>query len=225
MELGGGTEVAPGLVMQITTTAVVRTGALVVTALVLLTASADARADDGPAEEAAPVTTGSDYVRHGFTMELGLGISETAVGSDTQGREHTGLGIAPLSLGMGGFLTPRLALMGRAAGSSYLRDDARGHSYDTVNAFYGATLQYWPTDRFYFGGGPGLALLVSDPYRWGAKDVRFIEVGFGLNARVGFAFALPGDHNALTLGIDAFGSRFEKSSTVATALNLGWQFF
>jgi hypothetical protein len=66
---------------------------------------------------------------------------------------------------------------------------------------------------------------VGDPYGWASKDVRFAEVGFGLDLRAGFAFALPGDHNALTLGIDAFGSRFEHSSTVATAMNIGWQFF
>ena len=197
----------------------------VVTALVLLAAPAAARADEAPSEEASPVTPPSEYVRHGFTIELGLGLGETAVGSDTQGRDHTALGLAPLSLGIGGFLSPRLALMGRAAGTSYSRDDARGNSYDTVNGFYGANLQYWATDRFYIGGGPGLAVLVADPYGSATKDVRFAEVGFGLNARAGFAFALPGDHNALTIGIDAFGSRFEKSSTVASALTLGWQFF
>ena len=61
----------------------------------------------------------------------------------------------------------------------------------------------------------------------GSKDrsVHFVETGFGLNARAGFAFALPGDHHALLLGVDGFGSQFDKASTVAVALNLGWQFF
>ena len=82
------------------------------------------------------------------------------------------------------------------------------------------------TDRFYIGGGPGLAVLAGDPFS-GSKDrsVHFVETGFGLNARAGFAFALPGDHHALLLGVDGFGSQFDKASTVAVALNLGWQFF
>ncbi len=176
-----------------------------------------------PQEEPAPAQE-SQYVRHGFTMELGLGISETAIASDVSTRDESAIGLAPLSLGLGGFLSPRLALIGRAAGTSTFRDDARGRSYQTVNAFYGPTLQYWATDRLYVGGGIGLAVLAADPFGHN-KQVQFFDTGVGLNGRLGWAFALPGTHHALTLGLDAFASRFEKTTTLATALNLGWQFF
>jgi hypothetical protein len=181
----------------------------------------------GPASAEEPSTSAAPhaYVRHGFTMELGLGISQTSVSSQVGEREHSGIGLAPLSLGLGGFLSPRLAIIGRAAGTSTFRDDAKGSSYQTVNGFYGPTLQYWVTDRFYLGGGPGLALLGADPLGDRKRDIHFLEAGFGLNARAGFAFALPGDHHALVLGIDAFGSKFAQSNTLAVALNLGWQFY
>ncbi len=179
-------------------------------------------ASAAPIEEAPPASTDSpSYIRHGFTMELGLGLSTTA----TIDQDHSKIGLAPLSFGFGGFLSPRLALIARGAGSSFQTDDAKGRSYDTVNAFYGPTLQYWPTDRFYVGGGVGLAVLAIDPFGASAYKVQSIDTGVGLNARAGWAFALPGDHNALLLGLEAFGSRFEKYATVATALNLGWQFF
>jgi hypothetical protein len=210
--------------------AVVKTGICsLVAALALVAVPSAAFADDAqPAtenvEEPAPSVEHA-YVRHGFTMELGLGISQTSVSSDVGAREHSDIGLAPLSIGLGGFLSPRLALIGRAAGTSTFRDDANGKSYQTVNGFYGPTLQYWATDRFYVGGGVGLAVLAGDPLGSKARDIHFLETGFGANARVGFAFALPGDHHALLLGVDAFGSKFEKSNTLAVALNLGWQFY
>lgn len=118
-----------------------------------------------------------------------------------------------------------LALIGRAASTSYFREDPRGTSYQTVSGFYGPTLQYWPTERLFVGVGVGLAVLAADLYKDASKDVRFLATGFGLNARAGWAFLLPGTHHALTLSVDAFGSRFDKSKTLATAMNLGWQFF
>jgi hypothetical protein len=179
-----------------------------------------------PPGEQPAATGAAEYVRHGFTMELGLGLSHTAVWSDVSAREHSDLGLAPLSLGLGGFLSPRVALIGRASGTSTFRDDAQGKSYQTLNAFYGPTLQYWATDRLYVGGGVGLAVLAADPLKSGSnKDVQFIETGLGFTARLGWAFALPGDHNALTLGVEAFASRFADSTTMATATTLGWQFF
>lgn len=87
-------------------------------------------------EESPPSAERRQYVRHGFTMELGLGISETAVTSDVEGREHSQIGLAPLSIGLGGFLSPRLAIIARAAGTSTFRDDSQGKSYQTVNGFY-----------------------------------------------------------------------------------------
>src|SRR5690606_26280800 len=181
-----------------------------------------------PAPSYEPVTyepIEKGYVRHGFTMELGIGISHTAVfaGERHADREHAGIGLAPLSFAFGGFLSPRLALLGRGAGTSTFRKDADGKTYQTVNAVYGPSLQYWATDRLFFGGGPGLAVLAADLYKQG-RDVNLIQLGLGLNGRVGFAFALPGDHHAFTVGLDLFASRFSDTSTVAGALNLGWQF-
>jgi hypothetical protein len=215
--------------------AVVKTGfSSLVAALALVALPSAAFADEAPAVEAAPAVEGveepsanveHEYVRHGFTMELGLGISQTSVASDVVGREHSDIGLAPLSFGFGGFVSPRLAIIGRGAGTSTFREDSHGKSYQTVNGFYGPTLQYWVTDRFYLGGGVGLALLGADPLGDRKRDIHFLEAGFGVNARAGFAFALPGDHHALLLGVDGFGSQLEKSSTVAVALNLGWQYY
>ena len=188
-------------------------------------ASAQEESPEATTEEAPAAREGSEYQRHGFTMELGLGMSRTGTRSEVDGRDHSAFGLAPLSLGLGGFLTPHLALIGRAAGTSYFREDPRGTSYQTVSGFYGPTLQYWPTERLFVGGGVGLAVLAADLYKDASKDVRFLETGFGLNARAGWAFLLPGTHHAFTLSVDAFGSRFDKSNTLATAMNLGWQFF
>ncbi|WP_146646181.1 hypothetical protein [Labilithrix luteola] len=214
--------------------------AFVALGLLASSTNAFAQEESKPAEEPAPATRAAapaaayeappsestaPYVRHGFTMELGVGVSQTSLSSDVGDREHSNIGLAPLSLSMGGFVSPKVALLGRMAGTSFFRDDDHKRSYQTVSGFYGAGLQYWPSDRFFVGGGVGAAVLASDLYRQGSRDVRYTEVGFGGNLRAGWAFAELGNHHVFTLAIDTFASKFEKSSTLAAALNLSWQYF
>lgn len=193
---------------------------------------APAPAPSAPAFAPVPVPTRSEspptsdpsapYVPHGFTMALGLGLSHTAIGSDLASRERSDLGLAPLSLNLGGFLSPRVALMARMAGTSVFREDARNKAYQVVNGFYGPSVQYWATDSLFLGGGVGLAVLATNPLMSVSRENRFTEVGVGANARLGWAFALPGK-SAFSLVLDLYGSRFEQSGALASALNIEWQ--
>src|SRR6185369_11259610 len=66
--------------------------------------------------EEPAATAQPKYIRHGFTMEIGLGIALTSVSSeDTSVDRPMSVGLAPLSLSLGGFLSPNVALMGRMA--------------------------------------------------------------------------------------------------------------
>jgi len=180
-----------------------------------------------PEEHPAPEAREA-YVPHGFTFELGLGISQTSIQSDLASRERNATGLAPLSFGIGGFLSPKVALMFRGSGTSLFREDALNRSYQVVNGHYGPSVQVWVTDRFFVGGGVGVAILATTPFQRLARADQFTEIGFGVNGRAGWAFALAGKH-AFTVSLDLYGSRTggdrdaTSSTTVATALNLGWQ--
>jgi hypothetical protein len=197
-----------------------------------------AGADAEPTTASAPVATPVDlaprsrdraeplgkaaYVPHGFTMELGLGVAHRGIDSAVSSREKTSVGLAPLSLSLGGFLSPKVALLARAAGTTVFRQDSEGRAYQLVNAFYGPSIQYWATDRTFAGLGVGLGVLTSDPLAPRARPERFIELGVASTARVGWAFAVV-DKHAFTLGCEAMGSFLPDSFVSALAVNLQWQ--
>ncbi len=114
--------------------------------------------------------------RSGFTFEAGLGIS-LMQSDETDG--DVGFGIAPLSLGVGFFLSEDLALSIRATGASFFQDFG-----DTIGVFvlqhYGANVQFFIDDRFMVAGGPALSVI-------GALDGGDLDLGFGVNARAGYA--------------------------------------
>lgn len=176
-----------------------------------------------PANEARQEPTAPRrYVPHGFTMELGLGLSHTMIASELGAREKTALGLAPLSLSVGGFVSPKVAIMARMAGTSVFRETGKGDLYQVVNGFYGATVQYWPSNDFFVGGGVGLAILANNPLMDVPRENSFSEIGYGATLRGGWAFATPGK-SAFALTVELYGSKFESSSAVASALALQWQ--
>ena len=115
--------------------------------------------------------------RHsGFTGDLGIGIGVTAqpvetytscagsagqcAGVDVGVHKSTSakVGLAPLSLSLGGFLTPKVALLFRATGTSFYYGNTQ-----YLAAFYGAVVEVWPHDRFFLGGGPGIGYFGTNP--------------------------------------------------------------
>src|SRR5436309_387708 len=84
---------------------------------------------------APPPASADEPIRNGFTLELGLGLGFTEV-FPSVGGSISKVGLAPLSLSLGGFVNNRLAIMFRLQGTSYFQD-VRGTLFTTVLAFYG----------------------------------------------------------------------------------------
>lgn len=114
--------------------------------------------------------------RTGFTLEVGLGVS-LVQSDETDG--DVGVGVAPLSLGVGLFFTSDIALSLRITGASFFQDLG-----DTLGLFilahYGTNLQIFVDDDFIVGAGPALSVV-------GALDGSDPDLGFGFNARAGYA--------------------------------------
>ncbi|WP_394846471.1 hypothetical protein LZC95_03275 [Pendulispora brunnea] len=160
-------------------------------------------------------------LRQGFTLELGLGGALTHV-SPERGESLTRFGLAPLSMSVGGFLSPDVALLARAAGTSYFREDAHGDLHQFVNGFYGGHVQFWVNDDIMLSGGPGLVLFGENTFlHTGTNDT---EVGYGASFRAGFG-VLSTKHHSLRFAVEVFPSKYKDAFVMGSALNFEWQYY
>lgn len=150
--------------------------------------------------------------RGGFTILVNLGVG---IQNDSF-LEETSTGVAGLNLGIGGFLTRDLALMGRFSGTTAVFDEFVGFfgEFTQVSGVMGATLQYWPSDRFYVEAGPGVGV-------WSAESSS--DQGFGLITGAGVTIFNRGKHN-LQVGFE-YAPAFTDPGTVHNiGITFGYQF-
>lgn len=157
--------------------------------------------------------------REGFTLELGLGLGITYIAPDGSDSE-TNVGLAPLSLSLGGFLTEDLALMARMAGTSWF-EDVGNDTFQVGSYFYGVALQYWLSDEAFVAGGVGYGLLADNPLFGGSSGID-AEGGLALTLRAGYAFYTSRNH-ALGFTLELFPEFFDTATTFGTAINFQWQ--
>lgn|SRR5262245_16161015 len=117
--------------------------------------------------------------RGGFTLlfNLGVGIqNDTAV-------EESAVGLGGLNIGVGGFLTPNVAVLGRFSGTNVEYSDL---GFRQVSGVLGATVQFWGSKHagIEVGGGMGY---------WNADG--FDDRGFGLILAVPITLVNKGKHN------------------------------
>jgi len=110
--------------------------------------------------------------RHGFTLELGLGIAwMRAPASD-----FSELGLHGLAISLGGFISPSLAIEARITGATILSSSADSITFTNLLV----NVQYWANDWLTIGGGIGAGV--------GSGASPVTDFGFALNARIGAAF-------------------------------------
>lgn len=179
---------------------------------------------------AVPVDTGHAEppkvrpVRQGVTFELGLGVAFTSLGNapDEAAKDHVGL--APLSLALGGFLSRDVALSFRMTGTSAFRD--RGFGLEqTVLGFYGPSLQVFLNDDVFVSGGVGLGLLALNPLlverRSGEPDMK-PRAGVAGNARIGWNVFTTKDVAFVTYA-EATPAKVGDTTAIGFSLGLGFQ--
>lgn len=149
-------------------------------------------------------------LRNGMTGELNIGIGWIRV-SDENDSDTSDAGLAGLSLGLGGWLSPKLALTARIAGVTYSED---GDSL--TDAFFGPSLQYWVDDHFWLGGGVGLGVIRLDT-SVGDDSVS----GFSFDLRVGYTFNM-GTENTFNASFELNPGFFSDNGADATFTGIGF---
>ena len=119
--------------------------------------------------------------RGGFTflVSLGAGIQSDAA------LEETKAGIAGINFGVGGFIKPNMAILGRLSGTSASYDTDFGEISQTSGVF-GPSLQYWMNDKVYVEGGVGVGF-------WNIEDGN--DQGLGVLLGAGYTVWNRGKHN------------------------------
>lgn len=149
-------------------------------------------------------------LRNGMTGELNIGIGWLRV-SNEYASDTSDAGLAGLSLGLGGWLNPKLALTARIAGVTYSEDGG-----SLTEAFFGPSLQYWADDHFWLGGGVGLGVVRLD------TDVGDDSVtGFAFDLRVGYTFNL-GTENTFNASFELNPGFFSDNGADATFTGIGF---
>ncbi len=186
-----------------------------VAALLLIPAVAFAQPSmQPPAPMAAPVgePSGGAVYRNGMTFEANLGAGWIhASGGGLS--DNSDAAIAGLSLGVGGWISPDVAITGRIAGLTLSQNGA-----NLSHEFIGPSLQYWANDHVWFGGGIGLSLLALRGNNSGGQDSR---TAFGMDLRAGYNFIATGE-NTVNLSIEVNPGFYSDQGTTITYTGIGF---
>lgn len=157
-----------------------------------------------PAAVSARATPGT--TRGGFTTLVNLGVGYQR----DSGLGESSVGLAGANFGIGGFVTPNLAVMFRFSGTN-VHYDLGFTDFGQVSGVGGGSLQYWLSDRVSVETGVGLGL-------WQTTDDDS-ESGVGLILGASTIVFQRG-HHILQLGVE-YAPAFTESGTVH---NLGFTF-
>ena len=155
----------------------------------------------------AAAQSSSDKSGFTFLVNLGAGIQkDTAL-------DETGKGLSGLNAGVGGFLKPNLAVLGRFTGTNASYDTPVG-DVSQVSGVFGGSLQYWTSDKMYVEGGVGVGF-------WSVEEES--EKGLGLILGAGYTVWNRGKHN-VQVGVE-YAPVFTDSKIHNFGFTIGYQMF
>lgn len=148
--------------------------------------------------------------RQGFTLLVNLG---AGIQNDTA-LEETRPAVAGVNIGIGGFVTRNLAILGRFSGTGAVYETGFGDMRQ-VSGVLAPTVQYWVSDRLNVEGGAGFGV-------WAAEGES--DRGFGLVLGAGVTVFNRGRHN-LQVGVE-YAPAFTEPGTVHNfGITFGYQLF
>lgn len=172
---------------------------LIPTSAVLAQSQPAAKKDQGPN-------------RIGFTLLLNMGVGWQT----NEFADETATGLGGLNLGIGGFVSPKLAIMFRFSGTNVTYSNVGPNSVDIngISGTGGPVVQFWLNDYVNFEAGGGLGIANTDP----GTD----ESGFGLILGVGLSFFHRGK-NSLQVGVECSPVFVNDTTVNNMCIAFGWQ--
>lgn len=152
--------------------------------------------------------------RNGFTLLVNLG---TGIQNDA-GLEKTSVGLGGANLGIGGFVTPDLAISARFSGTNVEHETPLGY-VNQVSGVLAPTVQYWLNDKVNVEAGVGLGIWSVDEDEDEASDR-----GLGLILGVGFTVFNRGKHN-LQVGFEYAPAFTQPGAVHNLGITFGYQLF
>jgi hypothetical protein len=128
-------------------------------------------------------------LRNGMTFEANLGFGWQRASNDNDS-DTSDLGGA-FCLGVGGWVSPKLAITARVASTTtWDTISGGGISVDVryTNLFLGGAAQYWVDDHIWLGGGAGIGVLDQKASYMGESQSDSTN-GFALDLRAGYTFS------------------------------------
>jgi hypothetical protein len=158
-----------------------------------------------------------ESLHNGMTVELNIGFGWIHA-SNGSSSDTSDLSLGGLDLGVGGWVSPKLAITGRLAGVTFSQNGGR-----FTDGFLGPVAQYWVSDHAWFGGGGGLGVLaVSDSSGNNNDSVS----GFSFDLRLGYTFN-EGTENTFNASFELTPGFYSNNNASATytgiAFLLGYQ--
>lgn len=161
----------------------------------------------------------------GVTFEANLGFGAVHfTDSSSTGTFTSDTSLAGLDLGVGGWLSPNMAITARISGLNISDSQFSSSSGSFIVAFFGPSLQYWTDEHLWFGGGAGLAVA---GFVGGDASSSSSTNGFGLDLRVGYSFGSTSAHTfnvsfELTPGF--YSNNGSSGTATGAAFLAGYQF-
>ena len=155
-----------------------------------------------------PMPAQAAVERHGFTILVNLGVG---IQHDTSFQE-TAVGLGGANVGIGAFVTNKVAILGRFSGTNVTYD----FSGQQVSGVLGGTVQYWLSDLFHIEAGGGMGF-------WNWEFASDSGTGTGLILGAGVTVFDRGHHN-LQVGAE-YAPVFTDLATVHNfCITFGYQF-
>lgn len=153
--------------------------------------------------------------KHGMTFEANIGLGLLWLSADGESSEkETSLG--GLNLGVGGWISPQLAITLRVAGVTYT-EDVMGETARLTAGFVGPSAQYWVSENAWVGGGLGLGFIQAT-----YADQSESKTGLGLDLRTGYTFSTTSE-NTWNLSFELTPSSIEDVTVWGAAVLFGYQ--
>lgn len=172
---------------------------------------------------AAPTSVRAEVHRGGFTLELSTGVGSFS-SFQIDGDDVREPAIVPIAIGIGGFVTDRVAILGRASlvlftysPEGFRPADSRLTPQLTRSLFLGTTAQVWLNDSLSIESGLGVTIIGNGPI-----EAQFNR-GLGVPTRLGWSFAEAGNgsFSAVLELLPSFFSRGE--ATLSSSIGIQWQ--